>query len=69
MNENNWFVIEFMTILFDTCWIYGGTYLLINKEIPLIPFLLITGYLLYQTFKLIFTENRTEQRKTLNTIK
>ncbi len=69
MNDSKFFLIESVILIFDIIWIFIGIDLVIHHELNLIVFLLLTGFLLYQTFRLIFTENRTEQRKTINTNK
>lgn len=68
-NNNKWFLIESAIIILDIIWICIGIDLIIYHELNLIVFLLLTVFLLYQTFKLIFTENKTEQRKTINSNK
>ena len=68
MNDNKWFLIESTVVIFNIIWIFIGVNLVIHNELNLVMFLMLTGYLLYQTYKLIFTEKRTE-RKTINTNK
>ena len=60
MNDNKWFIIESIIVILNIIGIFIGIDLVIHNELSLIIFLMITGYLLYQTFKLIFIENRTE---------
>ncbi len=69
MNDNKFFLVELIIVILNIIWIYIGVDLVIHNGLSLIVFLLCVGILLSQTFKLIFTENRTEQRKTINTNK
>lgn len=47
---------ELLISIFAVVWIYSGVPLVIEKEVSLGVFLIMSGALLYGTYKLIFTE-------------